>query len=102
MMYIFSYKGEMPSYIIEFIPFVDRLEGSGTCVDRETGHTVNIYGKSVSENLKRKVYLSSEFRRVCPRNAYFLEERKEIYPTIKVFPLSKCPIYKKLKSIGKK
>ena len=101
MKYIFEYNGKMPSYIIEFIPFIDELEGTSSRKDRKTGHTVNIYGNEVTESLKREVYLSPKFIRVCPRDSYFLEEAKEISPIVEVFPLSECPIYEKLKAIEK-
>lgn len=101
MKYVFSYDGKMPSYIIQFIPFVDELEGTGTCIDRKTGHTVNIYtSESPEQTMKivREVSLSLRYRRFCPRDAYFLEEEKEIPPVVNVYPILKCPIYEKLKA----
>ena len=88
--YICPFDSKRIPYIIEFIPY--------TGTDRVTGHTVNIYG-NVTEELKREIYLSSQFRRTCPRDAYFLEEEKEILPIIKEFPLYRCKIYKQLKGI---
>ena len=101
MKYEYHFNGEMPNYIIEFIPFIDELQGTGHTLDRETGHTVNIYSDNVSESFKREVFLSNKYRRICPRDAYFLEERKEILPTVNVFPLRKCPIYRRLNSLAK-
>ena len=98
--YEFTYNREMPPYIIEFIPFVDELEGTGSVIDRTTGHIVNIYGNSITETLKRDIFLSFKYRRFCPRNVYFLEEEKEIGPTVNVYPMEECPIYDKLKSLS--
>lgn len=101
MKYEFHFNGEMPNYIIEFIPFIDELEGTGSVMDRETGHTVNIYSDNISEALKREIFLSGKYRRMCPRDVYFLEEEKEISPTVNVLPLRKCPIYRRLNSLAK-
>lgn len=98
--YKFVFDGEMPSCIIEFIPFIDELEGAGIVVDRETGHTVNIYKDKITEDFKREIFLSFEYRRICPRNIYYLEEEKDLAPIINVFPLSECPIYGKLKDLS--
>jgi len=101
MKYEFHFNREMPNYIIEFIPFIDKLEGTGSVMDRETGHTVNIYSDNVSVAFERKIFLSHKYRRICPRDAYFLEEKKEIAPTVNVLPLRRCPIYRRLNSLAK-
>ena len=94
--YEFLWDGEMPSTIIEVVPFVDKTQGTDHTLDRKTGHTVNIYGNNISESYKRDIFLSFKYRRICPEDAYFLEDRKEIYPIIKVFPIEECPIYEEL------